>query len=468
MLKAESIGTKELVFQALGQITPITILGGLILGAAGFALGSTPLAFLIGMGAVLLAANTVYQFSRIVSHAGGYYAYVARGMGRSAGIFTGFQYVLYQVANLGLEFLIVIWGFSKGINYALGTNLPVWTGIIYMGAMTVLSFYFMSKGIKPSLRLVMFIGLIQLAAILIISLAVIGQAPDNTFTTFTPQYALGGWHGVFLGFIVGSYLSFAGYGSVVPMGEEARAPSKTIGRAVLYVVLLAGLVFVLGSYAMTVGYGISNMTGFVNAVIPGFQVTREYLGVGGVYLYLLAVTFISTYGTVVGMGTPLTRVTFALARDGALPGFLAKTDASGTPYNAVRFTFAVSVAFAALTGGLFWYFYGFYTGLYFAWAIFATIATLGTLLIHVLSNTSLSLMSIASKKWVLWLLVPTATSAIMMVAIYYSLLGITMPFLVAPIVVLAWVLFSIAYVYARRASMHSEAVQETNSTVPEA
>lgn len=239
------------------------------------------------------------------------------------------------------------------------------------------------------------------------------------------------------------------------MGEEAKAPARSIGNAVLLVVLLAGGIFVLGSYALTVGYGISNMSGFVSAVIPDLQVTRNYLGVGGVYLYLLAVTFISTYGTVVGMGTPLTRVTYALARDGALPGFLARTDDSGTPYYAVRFTFVVSVVFAALSGGMFWYFDGFYTGLYYAWAIFATIATLGTLLIHILSNTSLSILSVARKRWILWLLVPSATSAIMLVAIYYSLLGKSMPFLVAPIVVLVWVAFSIAYIYVRRPALHS-------------
>ncbi len=468
MLKAESIGTKELVFQAIGQITPITILGGLILGAAGFALGSTPLAFLIGMGAVLLAANTVYQFSRIVSHAGGYYAYVAHGMGNNAGVFTGFQYLIYQVANLGLEYLIVIWGFSKGINYALGTDLPVWSGIIYMGAMTVLSFVFMSRGIRPSLRLVMAIGLIQLGAILIISFAVIGQIHDNSLSVFTPQYALNGWHGVFLGFIAGSYLSFAGYGSVVPMGEEARTPTRTIGRAVLYVILLAGGVFLLGSYALTTGFGISSMSNFTSTVIPGLQVTREYLGIGGVYLYLLAVTFISTYGTVVGMGTPLTRVTYALARDGALPRFLSRTDEAGTPYNAVRFTFLISVAFAVLSGGIFWYLYGFYAGLEDAWIIFATIATLATLLIHILSNTSLSIMSIKEKKWVLWLLVPSATTLIMLVAVYYSVLGITMPYLIAPIVNVIWIGISLVYVYARRTSFHHTMNEEAPQQVTEA
>ena len=41
---------------------------------------------------------------------------------------------------------------------------------------------------------------------------------------------------IFLGFITGSYLSFAGFGSIVPLGEEARAARKSIGRAVLAII----------------------------------------------------------------------------------------------------------------------------------------------------------------------------------------------------------------------------------------
>ncbi|MEM4065890.1 MAG: amino acid permease [Candidatus Micrarchaeaceae archaeon] len=272
-----------------------------------FSLVAAPLAMLISFLAVLMAANTIYQFSGRISHAGGYYAYVEYGLGKSLGKFTGLQYLLYQISNLGLEYLIVIWGFSKSLNYAFGTSLPEWTGVIWMGGMIAFSYFFMRKGAKPSLRLALVLGAIQVAFVIILSLVIIPLAPDNTAQVFVPSAASGGWTGIFLGFIVGGYLAFAGYGSVVPMGEEAKSPRKTIKNAVLIVVLLAGIVYILGSYAMVVGFGITKLSTFSSVVIPGLMITRHFIGLAGVIVFILINTFPSTYWTVVGMGTPLTR-----------------------------------------------------------------------------------------------------------------------------------------------------------------
>ncbi|HLH85601.1 MAG TPA: amino acid permease, partial [Thermoplasmataceae archaeon] len=386
-LRRDSVGIWELVFQSMGQITPITILAGLIVSIVGFALAASPLVMVISFIAVLLAGNTVFQFSKLVSHAGGYYAYTGRSLGPHAGIFTGLIYVLYQTANLCLEFLIVIWGFTKSLDYAFGLSLPPWVGIVWMGSMAVLSLVLMLMGVKLSLRVSLVLGALQIILIAVISLFVIGRASDNSFATFQPLSAPGGWNGVFLGFVVGGYLAFAGYGSVVPMGEEARLPLKNIGRAVLLVILIAGIVFILGSYAMVVGYGISNISTFSSQVIPGLIVTKRFLGIAGAAFFIIVNTFFSTYGTVVGMGTPLTRVVYALSRDGVLPRKLSGTDARGTPRNSIIFSYGISMLISTLTGIAFWVSYGFYTGLFYAWAIFATVATLATLLVHILSNT---------------------------------------------------------------------------------
>ena len=60
-LRANTVGTFGLLFQAMGQEAPIAIFAGSITGAAAYALGATPLAFILGMLASLLAANTIYQ-----------------------------------------------------------------------------------------------------------------------------------------------------------------------------------------------------------------------------------------------------------------------------------------------------------------------------------------------------------------------------------------------------------------------
>jgi amino acid transporter len=446
-LKSESVGLWELVFQSMGQITPITILSGLILSIVGFSMGAAPLVMVISMLAVLLSANTIYQFSGRVAHAGGYYAYVAHGLGTRVGVFTGFQYVLYQVSNLALEYLIVAWGFSKSINYALGIQLPIWAGVVWISAMTALSYYLMLRGVRPSLRLSLVLGAIQVLFIFALSAFVIARAPDVTLAPFLPSSSPNGWQGVFIGFIAGGYLAFAGYGSVVPMGEEARAPKETIRKAVLYAVLLAGFAFIIGSYAMVVGYGLPNLSSFTSEVIPGLIVARRFMGVIGAYAFIIVGTFLSTYGTVVGMGTPLSRVIFSLARDGIFPRYLS-TVRSGNPTAAINATYLISVSLAVLVGLAFYESFGFYTGIYYAWAIFGIIATLSNLLIHILSNASLSILSIRNRtRWLAWLVAPTASTVIMLIAYYFSLMGLGWPFELAPLSFICWSAISILWVF---------------------
>ncbi len=431
----------------MGQITPITILAGLIVSIVSFSLTAAPLAMLISFVAVLMAANTIYQFSGRIAHAGGYYAYVESGLGKSLGKFTGLQYLIYQVSNLGLEYLIVIWGFSKSLNYAFGTSLPVWTGVVWMGLMIALSFLLMRRGARPSLRLALALGTIQVFFVIILSLIIIPLAPDNTLQAFAPTAASNGWTGVFLGFIVGGYLAFAGYGSIVPMGEEAKSPRKTIRRALVIVILMAGVVFILGSYAMIVGFGITKLSTFSSVVIPGLVVTRRFVGVGGAVVFIAINVFLSTYGTVVGMGTPLTRVMYALGRDKVLSEKLSKVNDRGVPLNSIYTTYVITMLAAVITGGVFYIFYGFYNGLYYAWVIFGTIATLTTLFVHILSNSSLTVLSFrenAKRKLLTWVVLPIATTILMGVAYYYTLLGITMPYLIAPIIFLVWIAISAA------------------------
>ncbi|CAC11799.1 hypothetical protein [Thermoplasma acidophilum] len=449
--EARKLGTWDLVFQGLGQITPITILSGLIVSIVGLSGINAPLAMLISFVAVVLAANTIYQFSGIISHAGGYYAYVEHGLGRHVGKFTGLQYLLYQASNLALEYLIVIWGFSKSLNYAFGTSLPVWSGMVWMGSMMALSYVLMRRGAKPSLRLALILGSIQIAFVAILSMIIIPSADDNTVQAFIPSSG-SGWTGVFLGFIVGGYLAFAGYGSVVPMGEEARSPRKTIKKAIIAIVVMAGAIFVLGSYAMVVGFGLSNLGNFSSSIIPGLIVARRFTGLAGAVIFIVVSTFLSTYGTVIGMGTPMTRVMYALGRDRVLPGWLGRIDGRGVPARSIDMTYAISAVSAAMLGTYFYLADGFYAGLFYAWAIFGTIATLSTLLIHILTNTSLSVSSVKrrSGNFIFWIALPSLTTILMITAYYYSLIGMTMPYLIAPIVFAAWIVISALILMARK------------------
>ncbi len=71
-LKSNAISFHGLIFQGMGQLSPLFTFDGII-SVAAFAQGGSPLAFLVGLIASLLTGNTLYQFSKRTASARGLY-----------------------------------------------------------------------------------------------------------------------------------------------------------------------------------------------------------------------------------------------------------------------------------------------------------------------------------------------------------------------------------------------------------
>ena len=98
-LARNASGLLHVIFQSASQMSPTgTVVSGLTAIAA-YSMGAMPLAIVLALIASFFSANTLIQFSRKISSAGGYYAWVAHGAGPYAGAFTGWLYVLYQGLN---------------------------------------------------------------------------------------------------------------------------------------------------------------------------------------------------------------------------------------------------------------------------------------------------------------------------------------------------------------------------------
>ncbi|WP_367119337.1 hypothetical protein [Thermoplasma sp.] len=84
-------------------------------------------------------------------------------------------------------------------------------------------------------------------------------------------------------------------------------------------------------------------------------------------------------------------------------------------------------------------------------------ATLSTLLIHILTNTSLSASYIRRRTGsvTFWIAVPTITTILMSIAYYYSIAGMTMPYLIAPIIFVTWIAISVLILHLRKDKYYS-------------
>ena len=453
-LRANTVGTFGLLFQAMGQEAPIAIFAGSITGAAAYALGATPLAFILGMLASLLAANTIYQYAKKVANAGGYYAYVADGMGSYSAAFTAYMYIIYQVLNIAFIILIYLWTFSLSINVILSTNLPGWAGIPFVALESLAVFITVYLGLRPSVRVLTVFGLVESAVVIAFSTVIIAHAPVNSLAPFTFTVPPGAG-GVFLGFVTGSYFAYAGYGSIVPLGEEARAPKKTIGKAVVILLLIIGAIYIYAAYAQVVGWGIPNMASFAGSGLPGAFLAQQDIGLWAAALVIILYNLVM-FTPLVAMATGLSRTAYAMGRDGLLPkAFAHLHPRHRTPTTALWiFALAASVL-AILVATVFDLLYGFVNGVFDAWLILLTASTLATLTIHILANTALtaSLRKTGVRASAIFthVVVPLLSSAVIFAVIYYAVQsGIAYPILLGPLGFVGVSLAIILIIAARR------------------
>ena len=436
-LRPDTVGTIGLLFQAMGQEAPIAIFAGSITGASAYALGATPLSFVFAMLAVLLAGSTIFQYSKRLTSAQGYYGYVTDGLGRYPGAFTSYMYVVYQIINVCFIILIYLWTFALSLNFVFGTNLPNSVGIPFVAIEAGAVFVTVYLGLRPSVIVLTALGLVESAVVIIFSLVFLAHSTPLSGAPFT-QITPPGINAVFLGFITGSYFAYAGYGSIVPLGEEAKTPHKTIGRAVLYLILFISVIYLLGAYAQVEGWGIANMGSFASSGFPGAILAQQFIGLWAAAVVIILYNLVM-FTPLVSMITALSRNFYAMGRDGLLSErFTRLSPRFRTPSTAIFVSAAVVTVLCVIWGAAFNAEYGFSNGIFYAWIIFLVISTLSTLTIHILANSALTATlrgrGVTGMRAMTHVLFPSVSSIIILVAIYYSVTsGLLWPAILGPI-----------------------------------
>src|SRR5258708_7653035 len=348
-LQRGAVGLVPVLFQSITHMAPAAAVAFSIIVGVPYAGGSMTLAVVLALVACLLVAVSIGQLARHMPSAGGLYTYNARGLGSSAGFLVAWGFMLAEPLVAPLLFLIFGNVISANLNAHFGT--PTWLWVPLALAAAALVWFLTYRGIRLSTSAGVGLGLFEIAVFVLVALVLIGAAGSrNTGAVFTAPDGLGK---VFPGMIF-AVLAFIGFEASAPLGEEARDPRRTIPIAVVLSCLLIGLFYVLTTYAATVYFGPSRMAdpkhGFItlNGGDPwtgmAFQVWAP-LGV----LVILAVANSAIANSNAGANAA-TRVGYALARIGLLPGALARVHpVHRTPSVAVT---VQAVPGAALSAGL--------------------------------------------------------------------------------------------------------------------
>lgn len=322
-----------------------TVGGGIyvLLGAAAGVAGPAALvAFPLAFAASLLIALPYAELACRHPRAGGGYAFAREVLGRRVGFVAGW----------------VFWGayllMSGYVTLGFGGYLQALTGVPRLaGALAVIA-----VSLAVNLLGVRITGAAQSA---VVAAALAGLAVFAVWGL--PSVDLGrlhpfmpaGVHGVLVSALF-AFLAFGGFDMVAAAGEEIVHPERNLPRAIL---LTLGAVLGIYLLACFVALGVLAATALGTSPAPLADAAAAFGGSRA--RGLVAVTaLLTTAATSNAVLVVTSRISFAMARDGLLPGFMAKVGRrSGAPWAALLVSAAVvvsvaatgSVRFAASAGG---------------------------------------------------------------------------------------------------------------------
>ncbi len=305
--------------------------------------GMVPLAYLIGLIGMFFTAVSYAEMSRAFPLAGSVYTYAQRGLHELAGFFSGWLILLDYILVPALLYL-----FSAVALRPLFPNVPEWTWIV---GFIALNAGVNLLGIQFTARINRYMLAMELAVLAIfvgIGLMALHGGAGAGGLTLKPMYDPDTFS---LSTVVGAtsvaVLSFLGFDGISTLAEESSGGENSVGRAVLWSLALVGALFMMQTW---IAADLAKGMHFSSPETAFFEIAER---AGGVWLRLIcivAVVIASAIANAIAAQAAVSRILFAMARDGKLPAVLAKVHPRyKTPYVS---TLAVAVV-SLLVGLLF-------------------------------------------------------------------------------------------------------------------
>lgn len=310
----QPLGLVGLVLFGLAYMVPLAVFTtyGLV---TQMTKGHLPTAYLLTLAAMLL---TAYSYGRMVQahpYSGSVYTYTRKAFGAYFGFIAGWTLLLDYIFLPLLSYLLIGIYMSE---YFPGVPTAVWV-LGSIALVTVLNLV----GIESITR----VNWVLIVAQLVFIAVFVVLSIHNLSGQSEPVSLLVPFHheGFSMPLIMNGAailcLSFLGFDAVSTMAEETPDPRRTIPLAIMVVSLLGGLLFLVVSYFAQLVF--PEWGSFADPDSASVDVMRR---VGG---ELLVTGFTATYvagcfASAMVSQASVSRVLFAMGRDGALPRVLGK------------------------------------------------------------------------------------------------------------------------------------------------
>jgi amino acid transporter len=341
-LAKHSIDTFGLAMLGISASAPMTVLVGGIVGAyAAGGITGVPLSFLVLGVAMALFTVCYLAMSRDIPNTAAFYAFLAHGLGRTAGVAgAGVALLAYNAIQISLYGLIgaMAAGIAGGPWWAWA--LAFWLSVALLGVLHI----------QVNARVLAVVLLVQVAVVMLFDLAAVTDptgggldlaslAPDNLMTD-----GIGG----VLAFGVAAFVGF----ETIPVYREEAPNHRVVVRACFASLIFLSLFYAFTSWAMAQTAGPEGIVETARAVGQGlpFAVLEDYYGpLAGWLGQAMLITGI--FAALLSFHNVVARYVYGLAREGVLP---LRLQAIGGSSDAVPIAGSLSqTVVALLTIGLF-------------------------------------------------------------------------------------------------------------------
>jgi amino acid transporter len=303
--------------------------------------GMVPLAYLVGLVGMFFTAMSYAAMSRAFPLAGSVYSYAQRGLHEIAGFFSGWLILLDYILVPALLYIV-----SAVALRPMFPNAPEWAwllGFISFNAVVNLI------GIQLTARVNLYLlagQLVTLALFVVLGLTALYGGRGAGGLTLKPVYDPRAFSmATVAGATSIAVLSFLGFDGISTLSEESGGGRNSVGRATLLALLLVGTLFIVQTWIAT---DLAQGMRFASPETAFYEISEL---AGGVWLRRItigAVVIASGIANAMVAQAAVSRVLFAMARDGKLPAVLARIHPRfKTPYVST-----LLVAFVSLIVGV--------------------------------------------------------------------------------------------------------------------
>ncbi|KQZ24240.1 APC family permease [Microbacterium sp. Root553] len=349
-LKKAALSAWGVVFLVISAAAPLSVLAGI--GPLAVLIGGVSAPIVYAVAGIVLAVFAVgFLFmARNLTAMGGFYTYIAVGLGRVVGLAAGFlAWISYNLLQIGLWGLFGV--MAQGMFATVfGIDVPWWL-LAVIGA--VLVFALAVAGVDVGAKVLGVLLVLETILLVVLASSILTQrAGQLEFGTFAPENIFTPSMFAILGF---GFAAFMGFESTVLYRSETRDPDRSIPRATYIAVAFLAVFYTVTLWLVIQAFGDGEVQGVIAQDPAAFFFTAmgAYVGDWGVsVMFVLIVT--SIFAGQLAFHNAINRYSFALARDGILPAAFTRTNRMGAPWIAgvIQSVVAVIVVIAFGTAGL--------------------------------------------------------------------------------------------------------------------